>query len=112
MSLKLDSENLVILFKMFNMNDNIRKLQEQIEAEKRKISNCNHVFDNSFYNPETIREPYGFKTVGQGSDVWTEPEGYRDVKKDRWTRKCKVCGFEEHTHSQKPIVSGYEPDFK
>ena len=93
------------------MNDNIKRLQEQIEAEKRKISNCKHEFDKAFYNAETVREPYGYRMVGQGSDVWHEPEGYRDVKKDRWTRKCKVCGFEQHTHIQKAIVSGYEPSF-
>ena len=36
--------------------------------------------------------------------LWHEPEGYRDVKKDRWTRKCKIC--EEHTYNQKPVISG------
>jgi hypothetical protein len=93
------------------MNDNIKRLQKQIESEKRKIANCKHDFDKSFYNSETVREPYGYKMVAQGSDVWGEPQGYHDVKKDRWTRKCKVCGFEQHTYSQKPIVSGYEPSF-
>ncbi len=39
------------------MNDNIKRLQEQIEVEKRKISNCKHDFDKAFYNAE--REPYG-----------------------------------------------------
>ncbi len=93
------------------MNDNIKRLQAQIEAEQSKIRNCKHDFDKSFYNAETTREPYGYEMVGQGSDVWYEPKGYRDVKKDRWTRKCKVCGFEQHTYNQKPIVTGYEPSF-
>ena len=93
------------------MNDNIKRLQEQIEAEKRKINNCQHNFDNSFFNPETTREPYGYRMVGRGSDVWGEPEGYRDVTKKRWTRKCKICGFEQHTYNQKPIISGHEPAF-
>ena len=93
------------------MNDNIKKLQEQIEAEKRKINNCNHDFDKPFYNAENVREAYGYKMVAQGSDVWHEPEGYRDVTKDRWTRICKSCGFEQHTYTQKPIISGKEPTF-
>lgn len=93
------------------MNDNIKKLQEQIEIEKRKISNCNHDFGKPYYNAEIVREPYGHKMVTQGSDIWYESEGYHDVSKDRWTRKCKFCGFEQHTHSQKPIISGYEPSF-
>lgn len=83
------------------MNDNIKKLQEQIKTEERRIQNCNHDWDKSFYNPETVREPYGYKMVAQGSDIWGEPEGYHDVKKDRWTRKCNVCGVEQHTYKQK-----------
>ena len=93
------------------MNDNIRKLQDQIRAEENKIRNCKHIFGKPFSNPEIIREPYGFTTVGRGSDVWTEPEGYRDVSRPRWTRVCTECGTEEHTYNQKPITIGSEPDF-
>jgi len=93
------------------MNDRIRKLQEEIDAEQRKISRCSHNFCDPYYNPETVREPYGFKLVGQGSDVWHEPEGYHDVKKDRWTRVCKTCGKEEHTNKRKPVITNYTPDF-
>lgn len=93
------------------MNDAIKKLQEQIEAEKRKIANCRHDFDKPFYNPETVKEGYGSVQVGKGSDPWWDFAGYRDVQKDRWTRKCKVCGLEQHTNSQKPIISGTEPAF-
>lgn len=73
--------------------------------------NCQHVFDKSFYNPFTTKEPYGYRTVGMGSDVWTEPEGYRDVEKPRWTRTCKKCGFEQHTDKKKSIIIKEEPDF-
>ena len=93
------------------MNDNIKRLQEQIEAEKRKISNCKHDFDKAFYNAETVKEGYGSVQDGAGSDPHWSYAGYRDVKKDRWTRKCKICGFEQHTYSQKPIISGHEPSF-
>lgn len=93
------------------MNDNIRRLQEQIEAEKQKISNCNHDFDKPYYNAEINKEAYGYKMIAHGSDVWYEPEGYRDVKKDRWTRKCKICEVEQHTYTLKPIITGQEPSF-
>jgi hypothetical protein len=93
------------------MNDKIKILQEQIEIEKRKINNCTHNFDKPFFNAETINEAYGYKPVYQGSDHWFEPQGFREVKKDRWTRKCKKCGFEQHTNNTKPIIEGYEPSF-
>lgn len=93
------------------MNDKIRKLQEQIRVEQQKIANCQHVFGKPFSNPEIVKEPYGFKYVGHGSDVWPEPEGYRDVSKPRWTRVCTLCGKEEHTYTMKPIITGSEPDF-
>jgi hypothetical protein len=93
------------------MNDVIKKLQEQIEAEKRKIANCKHDFNEAYYDPETIKEPYGMKMVGMGSDVWHEYEGYRDVKKDRWSRKCKLCGYMQHTYTKKPVIKEYKPNF-
>lgn len=93
------------------MNDRIKELQREIELEKSKMTNCNHEFGKPYYNPDTKTEPYGFRQVAHGSDIWTEAEGYREVKVDRWSRKCKKCGFEEHTNKQKPIIQGYEPDF-
>lgn len=94
------------------MNENIKRLQEQIEAEKRKISNCKHDFGNAFYNPETVKEGYGSVQDGRGSDPHWSYAGYHDVQKDRWTRKCKACGYEQHTDKQKPIISGSEPSFE
>lgn len=93
------------------MNDKVRQLQEQIAAEQSKMARCKHEFDGAYSNPETTREGYGSRLVGHGSDVWSEYEGYRDVTKPRWTRKCSICGFEEHTYKQKPIIEGYEPNF-
>ncbi len=48
-------------------NDNIRRLQYQIESEKKKISNCIHDYNEPFFNPDTIREAYGYNMVGHGS---------------------------------------------
>lgn len=93
------------------MNAKIKRLQEEIEAEKIKISNCKHVFNKPYYNPETVKEGYGSVQDGFGSDPHWSYAGYREVKKDRWTRKCDICGFEEHTSKQKPIINGYEPSF-
>lgn len=93
------------------MNDKIKKLQKQIEEQKSLIKNCSHEFDEAFYNPTYVKEPYGSRTVGQGSDVWFEPEGYHNVKQDRWSRICEKCGFIEHTDKQEPVVTGYKPSF-
>lgn len=93
------------------MNDKIRELQKQIQNEESKIRNCKHNFGQPYYDPETVKEPYGYRTVGQGSDVWSEPMGYRDVKKDRWTRKCSSCGFEQHTNKQEPVIKEFKPKF-
>lgn len=94
------------------MNNKMRELQRLIEIEKEKMNLCKHSFGPAFYTPYTEKEPYGFKTVGKGSDVWTEPEGYRDVTKERWTRACTICGFEQHTTEQEPIITGHKPKFK
>ena len=93
------------------MNDKIRDLQKQIVAEKSKIANCKHDFGKPISNPEIKTEPYGSKMEAQGSDVWFVPEGYHKVSKPRWTRVCNICGFEEHTYKQKPIITGHEPQF-
>jgi hypothetical protein len=93
------------------MNDKIKELQKQIRREEEKINNCSHDFGEPYSDPETIREAYGYETFAQGSDIWSRPTGYRDVKKQRWARKCKSCGFIEYTYKQKPIIKGYEPDF-
>lgn len=92
-------------------NEKIKQLQQEIEIEKAKIRNCKHDFSKAYYNPETVKEAYGYQMKPQGSDIYYEPTGYHDVKKDRWTRKCNLCGNEEHTNKQKPIINGFEPSF-
>lgn len=93
------------------MNDKIKELQNQIESEKRKMSNCKHMFGETFSNPETTREAYGYKMIANGSDVYYEPKGYHDVTVARWTHICVSCGFEEHTKKQKPESTKQIPDF-
>ena len=93
------------------MNDKIKNLKRLIQLEEELIASCKHIFGDAYSDPETIREPYGYETVAQGSDVWSEPTGYRDVIKQRWARKCIKCGHVEYTYKQKPIITGYEPEF-
>ena len=95
-----------------NSSQKIRELERALSEEKDKISKCSHEWSEPFYNPETVSESYGYKMVKMGSDVWGEPEGYHDVIKQRWTRECKKCGFQQHTHEQKAIIEKYVPNFK
>jgi ribosomal protein L37AE/L43A len=94
------------------MNDRIRDLEKQLEEERKRIRNCKHIFAKPYYNPDTIMEGYGSKQVGAGSDPYWEFEGYRPVENPRWTRKCTICGFEQHTRIQKQIIIGQEPNFE
>lgn len=92
-------------------SERVRKLQDDIKAEQQRMRRCAHAFGEAYYDPHTVTEGYGSKFVTQGSDCWTEFAGYHEVSKARWTRRCKLCGYEEHTDQRKPIVQGYEPDF-
>jgi hypothetical protein len=96
---------------MYQVNDKIIELQKQIEDEKQRISNCNHIFGKSKYDPETVREPCDYKLEAKGSDIWNVPTDYRDVTKDRWSKVCTKCGFIKYTNKTKPVIKDYEPDF-
>lgn len=71
--------------------------EEQLKEEyERKLSalraeqnRCCHEWGEVKYDPEIKKDPYGYRMVTQGSDVWGEPEGYRDVEHKRWSRTCK-----------------------
>lgn len=78
--------------------------EEQLKIEyERKLSDlraeqnrCCHEWGDVKYDPEIKKEPYGYRMVAQGSDVWGEPEGYRDVEHKRWSRTCKNSVAETH----------------
>jgi len=93
------------------MNDKILQLRKEIEAEEAKIRNCKHLFNKSYFDPETIMEGYGSVQDGAGSDPHWSCAGYKQVEKNRWSRKCEKCGFTQYTYEQKPIIKGYEPSF-
>ena len=93
------------------MNDKIKELQREIEAEERRIGNCKHIYGKVYYDPETISVPYGYEMEAHGSDVWHVPSGYRDEEKCRWARKCTICGDVDYTYKQKAVSVEQEPDF-
>lgn len=95
---------LIITQKINVMNDKIRELQRQIKEEESKIRKCKHIFGEPYYNPDSKLESYGYKTETQGSDVWSVPEGYRQVQVDRWVRQCSICGEEQHTNKMEKVV--------
>lgn len=94
-----------------NKLEEIKNLQYKIDRLKQEMSRCPHDWNKPKYDPETIKESYGHKTVVQGSDVWLEPEGYRDSQKDRWSRECKECGYKEFTYTQEVVSVEKQPKF-
>lgn len=87
------------------MNQKILDLQKQINEEQAKIATCKHSFGKVEYDPYVTQEPYGYKLEGHGSDVYSVPEGYRAVTKDRWKRVCTVCGYIQYTEKRERIVT-------
>ena len=91
--------------------------EEQLKVEyenklailKAEQNNCNHEWGEIKYDPEIKKEPYGYKSVGHGSDIWVEPEGYHDIEYKRWSRTCKKCGKVEYTKQQ--VAIKFEPKF-
>lgn len=93
------------------MNDKILQLQKEIELERIRIKNCNHVFGEAYYDSETEMVGYGSVQDGAGSDPHWSYAGYKPVKKDRWARKCEICDKIEYTYTQEPIIKEYKPKF-
>jgi len=92
-----------------NLADRKVELERELASVKREMKSCNHEWGETKYDPKTVKEPYGYKLVGQGSDTWFEPEGYRDVEKKRWSQTCKKCGDKRYTEQTRP--TGFEPTF-
>ena len=94
-----------------NKREEIENLQTRIRQLQAEISNCKHDWGVTKEDPEFNKEPCDYKLVGHGSDIWHEPQSYRDVRKDRWSRECKVCGKKEYTYSQEVIEVVKQPKF-
>ena len=93
------------------MNDRIKELQREIDAERTRMSNCSHDFGKVKFDPEIVMLGYGSVQDGAGSDPHWSYEGYIPTEKNRWSRKCKICGKTEYTYKKEPIITGYEPKF-
>ncbi len=65
-------------------------------------SQCQHEYQEFFYDPNIIKVPYGNKRVELGSDSYFESEGLRDEVHPRWTKVCKKCGYKKHATKKKP----------
>ena len=83
--------------------------ESKLATLRTEQNNCRHEWGEVKYDPEIKTEPYGCRTVNQGSDIWCEPEGYRNVEHKRWSRTCKKCGKVEYTKEQ--VAVKYEPKF-
>lgn len=86
-----------------------KEYEKKLSALKLEQDNCDHEWGEVKYDPEIKSEPYGYRMVAHGSDVWGEPEGYHNVEHKRWSRTCKKCGKVEYTNKQ--IAVKYEPKF-
>jgi len=91
--------------------DKIADLQKQIDAEQNKIDRCHDEWGETYSDAGKKMEPYGHKVTAQGSDIWFDPEGYREVSYQRWARKCKKCGKVEHTEKSEPVTPHQKPVF-
>lgn len=80
-----------------------REYERKLSALRAEQNRCSHEWGEVKYDPEIKKVPYGYKTITQGSDVWGEPEGYRDVEHKRWSRTCKKCGKVEYTTHRVPV---------
>lgn len=96
---------------MKNTEDRIKKLKGEIESLKREQSNCNHIWNESKYDPEKISvqdDRKGYET--HGSDRWPIPS-FHTENKDRWSRECSKCGIKEYTYKNEAVVTKRNPKF-
>ena len=80
-----------------NLTREIEALQTRINILKKQQNVCNHRWSQPLYNAEKYNDQIvnGYSTHG----VHLEPKiSYVSKTKDRWTRKCAICGLEQHTY--------------
>lgn len=100
---------------MENKNENlaqkIERLTAELDAAKKQVAECGHVFSKPTCVTKEVNEPIFDHYEGHGSDP--EPV-YRFVPRTEygWEQICEKCGYREYTTSTKPVISGYVPDFK
>ena len=95
------------------LQNRIYELEQQLKNLKVEQGRCAHTFADPFFNPYDSKEEYftGQYDETQGIHHWPIT-AWKDVRKNRWTRRCTKCGFEEHTESLKTVKVVQAPDFK
>lgn len=100
---------------MKDVYTNIEELDADYQKEKerlfRKQNSCQHLWSNPIRDDRIEKVGYGLHVKGQGSDCWSEYEGYTNKQIPRWKRICKLCGKIEYTEKQGPVISSYKPSF-
>lgn len=82
----------------------LERLEKRINEIKWRQQNCNHIWNETKYEPE--KKPI-MRTEPDvvGVDIWYKevPTGrYETV--DRWSRVCSLCEKKEYTYDQEDIV--------
>ena len=80
------------------------KLLAELDQSRAKIAACKHMFADPIYDPTCVSEGYGMVQDGCGSDPHWSYAGYHDVKKDRWSRECKLCGKMEYSYELETVI--------
>lgn len=95
------------------LQDEIKELERKLMELKRQMQLCNHRFDMPRQNTYISKEEYHTGRYEQNVGIHMWPiMAYRDVTKVRWTRKCTLCGLEQHTEKQKAVSPPQlAPDF-
>jgi len=81
-----------------NTSDKIITLQKEIINLQNQMKNCNHVWDETKYDPEKIPVGYGSIQDGGGSDPHWSFAGYNYEEVPRWSRTCSICGYTEYNY--------------
>lgn len=95
-----------------NERETQERLLRELSDSKERMKNCKHDdWKEPLYDAEIVKEGYGSVQDGAGSDPHWSFAGYRDVKKDRWSRECKLCGQKEYSYTLEPVIKEYKPKF-
>jgi hypothetical protein len=84
--------------------------QKIIERANNEMSNCDHKWKETIFDPETIQESVFRGYEGHGSDPYPVFD-YYPKQKNRWSRECSKCGKKEYTDKQEAVIKEYKPKF-
>ncbi|MFH1182284.1 MAG: hypothetical protein V1702_04955 [Candidatus Woesearchaeota archaeon] len=91
--------------------DKVERLTNELDAMQRQMAACRHEFGEPKATTKDVFDTVLLRYEGHGSDPEPVYE-YIRKKEHGWTRVCDICGYRQYTTESKPIVTGFEPDFK